>query len=166
MNAIRCALLFTATLASAADLAGTWKFEAASMSGPNVRRRMTIYVFKTDGAKFTGTFATLTERRDIINGTIDGNQIAFETHFEFDDPGRNTPFKGEINGDELKITPARPPTNGRSPQVTAVRKVSDETAFVPPPELVRIHKPFEPFKPDPRFASAFVEFGSWHVLAQ
>jgi alpha-galactosidase len=168
MKAIRC-LLLTAALAGAADLAGTWTFETVQQSGPNVHlRRMTMYVFKTDGNKFTGTYATLTDRREIINGTIDGNQVAFETHAEFDPPDRNTPFKGELAGDELKITPARPPTNGRPPQVTTARRVSNETTFVPPPELERIHKPFGPFKAIPPNGLALTPpmgWNSWNKFA-
>src|SRR5215813_8589898 len=87
-------------IAAAADLAGTWKFEQTAQNG---RRRMTMYVFKTDGNTFTGTYATLTEKRAIVNGKIDGSEITFDTHFEFDPPDRNTPFKGELAGDELKI---------------------------------------------------------------
>src|SRR5260370_39215138 len=99
-----CALL-SASLASAAELTGTWRFEQTS---PNGRKRVTTYVFKAEGNKFTGVVATLSDQRDIVNGVIDGNQIIFDTTFEFDDAGPTTPFKGEIDGDSLKLSPVRP----------------------------------------------------------
>jgi alpha-galactosidase len=166
-----------ATLAGGTDLAGTWRFEQTSNNG---RKRIITYVFRpaapanvaarTDpgGGKFTGDFATLTERREILNGVIDGNKITFETHFEFDDPGRVTPFTGEINGDELKITPARPPTSGRPPQVTTLRRVSNATTYTPPPEAMPLHKPLPPFQAIPPNGLALTPpmgWNSWNKFA-
>src|SRR5712671_3335254 len=131
MDTTRVCLFLVATLAGAADLAGTWRFEQTSNNG---RKRVITYVFRTDGNQFTGDFATLTERREILNGVIDSNKITFDTRFEFDEPGRLTPFTGEINGDELKITPARPPQNGRPPQVTTLKRISTAIKYTPPPE--------------------------------
>src|SRR5216683_2859352 len=140
-----CALVL-APVACAADLAGTWRFEQTS---PNGRKRVTSYVFKAEGNKFTGVVGTLSDQRDIVNGVIDGNRITFDTRFEFDDAGRVTPFKGEIDGDGLKISPVRPPQQGRPAQVVTLKKISNDTVYNPPPELARTHKPFPPFKPIP-----------------
>ncbi len=67
MDTTRVCLFLVATLAGAADLAGTWRFEQTSNNG---RKRVITYVFRTDGNQFTGDFATLTERREILNGGI------------------------------------------------------------------------------------------------
>jgi hypothetical protein len=49
-----------------------------------------------------------------------------------------------------------------------VEPEGDETGQRLEPETRRLdtrhQQPFEPFEPDTRFASALVEFGSWHVL--
>src|SRR2546421_10369982 len=81
--------------AAAVDLAGTWRFE---QTANNRRKRMTTYVFRKDGNKFTGDFDTLTERREILNGSIDGAKITVHTRVEFDEAGGPTPFDGDMNG--------------------------------------------------------------------
>jgi hypothetical protein len=73
-------LLLLAMVSRAADLAGTWKFE---QTGRNGQKRVATYVFKTSSGTFTGLVATATEQRDIVNGVVRGNQITFDTHFEF-----------------------------------------------------------------------------------
>ena len=67
-----CVLLLSA-LAPAADLAGTWQFEQAGRGGGPAR--VTTFVFKVDGAKFTGTYATPSQAYGIVNGVVAGNQI-------------------------------------------------------------------------------------------
>jgi len=143
-NFLLCTLLL-AGYAGAADLTGTWRFEQTS---PNGRKRVSTYVFKCEDNKFTGVVATLSDQRDIVNGVIDGNRITFDTKFEFDDAGRLTPFKGELDGNQLKITPVRQQP-GRPQQETLLKKISNDTIYNPPPELARIHKPFPPFKAIP-----------------
>ena len=138
-----CLVLATA-VSSAADLAGTWKLE---QTGRNGQRRVTTYVFKTGGETFTGLVATPTEQREILHGVIRGNQIAFDTHFEFYEANRIDSYKGEINGEQLSILPANPPPGGRAATPIVLRKTSNETVYTPPPELARTHKPFPPFQP-------------------
>ena len=147
MRNLSIAMFVLGSVAGAADLSGTWQFEMTARSG---QKRVTTYVFKTDGTKFTGTFATPSAMSEVLNGVIAGNNITFDVKNEFADPDRMlTPFKGEISGEELKITPARPPQNNRPVQTTTLKKVSTSTVFNPPPELTRTHKPFPPFKPLP-----------------
>src|ERR1700722_3338446 len=92
---------FAAPLAlGAAELAGTWKYTAPP--NPNAKGNRppaeTVYVIKVDGNHFTGTVLVNRGMADILNGAIEGSQITFE---RLDGNGRKTPFKGEINGDEL-----------------------------------------------------------------
>jgi len=49
-NLLLCAFLL-ASFAGAADLTGTWRFEQTS---PNGRKRVSTYIFKAEGNKFSG----------------------------------------------------------------------------------------------------------------
>ncbi len=162
-NILLCALLLT-SYAGAADLTGTWRFERTSQDG---RKRVSTYVFKSEGNKFTGLVANQSDQRDIVNGVIDGNHITFDTKYEFDDPGKLTPFKGELDGDQLKISPVRQ-QSGRPPQEMALKKISNETTYNPPPEFARIHKPFPPFKaisPNGLAKTPPMGWNSWNKFA-
>jgi alpha-galactosidase len=159
-----CILLLAMTC-SAADLAGTWKVE---QTGRNGQKRVTTYVFKTRGETFTGLVATATEQRDILNGVIRQNQITFDTHFEFYEPGRIESYKGELSGDQLTISPANPPQGARGATPFVLQKISGETVYTPPPELARIHKPFPPFRPIPTNGLAQTPpmgWNSWNKFA-
>ncbi len=134
--------MLAAAVSFAADLSGTWRFEQTARDGS---KRQTLYIFKADGSTFTGMVVNPGDRRDIVNGKIDGNQITFDTKFEFDDPPRLTPFRGEIDGDTLKVSPVRATKN--PPPVTTLTRISADTVYHMPPELE--HKPFPTFKPIP-----------------
>lgn len=159
-------LLLLAMVSRAADLAGTWKFE---QTGRNGQKRVTTYVFKTSSGTFTGLVATATEQRDIVNGVVHGNQITFDTHFEFYEPGRLDSYSGEMNGDQLTIAPMNPPQGGRGAVPLVLQKISNETVFTPPPELARIHKPFPPFRSIPPNGLAQTPpmgWNSWNKFAE
>src|SRR5271169_253806 len=102
-----------APLLSAADLAGTWHFEAPGQPGRNGqpgRPRQANYVFKVTGNTFTGTTFNLTSHQDVIEGAINGPQITFKVRNEWDFSGRGpAEFKGTLSGDELTIEPATAP---------------------------------------------------------
>src|SRR5215471_6074079 len=158
--------LLLATLSSAAELAGTWKSE---QTGRNGQKRVTTYVFKTSGEMFTGLVATETEQREILNGVVHGNQITFDTHFEYYAPGRIDSFRGEMNGDQLTLSPVNPPAGGRGSAPMVLQKVSNETAYTPPPELARIHEPFPTFRPIPPNGLAQTPpmgWNSWNKFAR
>jgi alpha-galactosidase len=144
-------LILIAPLLGAAELAGTWKFQPPPNPNapPNRQPGETIYCFKVEGSKFTGTSVVNRGMADIVDGAIDGAHITFD---RVDGSGRKTPYKGELNGDELTVqmaNPPNPPANGRGgrgPQGPAVlKKASNETEYKVAPELA--HKPFPPFKP-------------------
>jgi alpha-galactosidase len=150
--------MILASLASAVDLNGTWQFE---QTGRNGQKRVTTYIFKVQGNKFTGLVAA-NDRRDIVNGVIDGNNLTFDTHFEFDDAARMNPFKAEIVGEELKVTSARPPQNGRPAFTTTLKKISESTTFTPPPEWTPSHKPFPKFNAIPPNGLAMTPPMGWN----
>jgi alpha-galactosidase len=144
MRKIFLVFLAAAAALQTGGLAGTWHFEQTTQNG---RKREVNYVFKVEGNQFSGTTYTLTNRQEVVNGKIDGNKITFDVKFEYDDPPRLTPYKGEMNGDELKVTPATPPPAGRPLTEVILHRISDSTVFNPPPALMPTHKPFPPFQP-------------------
>ena len=158
MRKILSTLIVFIPLLGAAELSGTWKFTPPPnpQAPPNRQPRESIYVFKVDGTKFTGTAAT-PGIADILNGVIDGNHITFD---RMDGSGNKVPYKGEINGEELTVQmanpPAPPPTppagaagrgrGGRGPQGPLVlKKFSADTEYKLPAALA--HKPLGAFKP-------------------
>jgi alpha-galactosidase len=146
-----CGLTF-ALFASAADLAGTWQNETQGRGGqPNI----TTCVFKVEGAKITGTYATAQRAFAIEKGTIDGTQFSFQTSDAFQTPPRITEYKGSLVGDQFELTtvmPAGAPPGGRGfgrgPQgPRSFKKISADVVFHAPPELTPTHKPFPAFQP-------------------
>jgi alpha-galactosidase len=134
----------------AAELAGEWKYTAPPNANAKGNRppAETLYFIKVAGNRFTGTMLINRRISDILNGAIDGSQITFD---RLDGNGIKMPFKGEITGDELSVSPVNPPAaaqggGGRGPQgPTVLKKVSSETEYKLPPELA--HKPLPEFKP-------------------
>ena len=127
-----CVLLLSA-LAPAADLAGTWQFEQAGRGGGPAR--VTTFVFKVDGAKFTGTYATPSQAYSIVNGVVAGNQITFQTTDDYAIPPRITNYQGTLEGEQLTLAVVRPaqansPEAAPPPSMTAIamRSASPEQA--------------------------------------
>ncbi len=167
MRRLAVSFLFASALLGAADLAGTWQREEA---GDNGRKLVTTYVFKTDGNRFTGVIATETERRQILNGVIDGNKITFDNWFEFYERSTAAPYTGEISGEELTIVSARPAQGNRPPPPPVVlQRVSGATVYTPPPEWAVTHKPFRGFRPIPPNGLALTPpmgWNSWNKFAE
>ncbi len=141
-------------LLGAADLAGTWKFQPPPNPNAPANRqpRESIYVFKVEGGHFTGTAVRNGGIADIENGAVDSTHITFDV---VDGSGRKTPWKGEINGEELTVqlvNPPTPPPNGRGgrggfmgPMV--LKRASDATEYKLAPEMA--HQPLPALKPLP-----------------
>jgi len=94
-------LLLSALSASAADLAGTWK---GSMETPNGSIENT-FVFKTDGAKLTGT-VSLGQFGDseISEGKVDGADITFTVIRNFNGNDIKLVYKGKMKDDQVSLT--------------------------------------------------------------
>lgn len=166
MYKILIVLLALGPILSAADISGTWQGERTDQRG---RKTEYYCVLKADGDHFTGRLLTSTDRRDIINGAVSGNQVTFELKSWLPpsatqvSSGRQT-YKGELNGDELKITP----NQGRQPVTTTLRRTSSSTGYKPPAALAPAHKPFPPFKPIPPNGLAMTPpmgWNSWNKFA-
>jgi alpha-galactosidase len=130
-----CVLLLSA-LASAASLTGTWQFEQAGRGGRNGQPGPPIvntFVFKVDGARFTGSWITPQQVLDIVNGSINGGEITFQTS---DDHSTTAPrianYTGTLEGDQLTLTlvmgqqAAR--GGGRGPQTSSTAQATRVTS--------------------------------------
>src|ERR1035441_2173158 len=141
-----CVLLLSA-LAPAADLAGTWQFEQAGRGGGPAR--VTTFVFKVDGAKFTVTYATPSQAYSIVNGVVAGNQITFQTTDDYAIPPRITNYQGTLEGEQLSLAVVRPaqansPEAAPPPSMTAIAMRSastDQHAPAPRPPMRPIPSP-------------------------
>ena len=147
-----------APLSVAADLAGTWHFEAPPQQGPNGQTRpgrQVNYVFKVESNRFAGVSFNATSHQEIIDGMIEGDTITFKVKNEWGNAGKGTEteYKGTVKGDELTVELANPPQNagrgGRGGRggfgPTTLKRISNETTYIMPPELQ--HKPFGAFRP-------------------
>ncbi|MGA2260371.1 MAG: glycoside hydrolase family 27 protein [Acidobacteriota bacterium] len=129
----------------AADISGAWYFERTL---PNGRKTEAYYVFKADGKKFTGRSIGTSGRQEIANGLVDGDQVTFDLKSS-QPASKPAPYKGTLNGEELRFALAQAP-QGRPAPETILHRISTSTEFNPPPSLAALmaqHKPFPPFKP-------------------
>ena len=130
-----CVLLLSA-LAGGADLTGTWQFEQAGRGGRGGQPGPPIvntFIFKVDGARFTGSWITPQQVLDIVNGSINGGEITFQTS---DDHSTTAPrianYTGTLEGDQLTLTlvmgqqAAR--GGGRGPQTSSTAQATRVTS--------------------------------------
>ena len=140
--------IFFAMFAGAADLSGTWQNE---MQGRGGQTFVTTCVFKMEGNKITGTYATPQRAYDIENGAADSGGFTFQISDGFQTPPRITEFKGTLHGDQFELATVIPPgapARGRAPQgPREFKRISADVVFHAPPALTRTHQPFPPFQP-------------------
>jgi alpha-galactosidase len=156
MRILVASMLLWGSSLCAADLGGTWMQEQAGRGGGQPRR--TYYYFKVDGNTFTGKMVSSSDRREVMNGKIDGNAITFESKNSFQENAQQ--MRGELNGDDLTIMgmggrgrggpggPGGPPPAGRGNFTPPVfHKIAAEMKF--PADLQPTHKPLPPVTPLP-----------------
>jgi alpha-galactosidase len=105
---------FAVSVASAADISGTW---IAKTENPMMGEVEYVYELKVDaGGKITGTQRMPFGDSPIIDGKFNGNDFELTVQQEFFGNLSNVTAKGTIEGDTLKITPAMPgPRPGPGP---------------------------------------------------
>jgi len=97
---------FALSVASAADISGTW---VAKTENPMMGEVEYVYELKVDaGGKITGTQRMPFGDSPIIDGKFNGNDFELTVQREFFGNLSNVTVKGSIEGDTLKITPAMP----------------------------------------------------------
>ncbi len=96
-------LLLFASLAFAGNIDGKW---AGTFAGGQGGQEMQLdYELKTNGKKLTGTtVGGEGSRIEIMNGTIDGNKIAFDVPIDMNGMKMTIAYTGELSGDELKLS--------------------------------------------------------------
>ena len=134
---------------------------------------MVNYVFKVTGNTFTGTTFNVTSHQDVIDGTINGQQITFKVRNEWDFSGRGpAEYKGTLNGDDLTIEPAvqqpaaaRGGRGGGGGPVT-LKKVSNVAEYVVASEMRHTPFPgFKPIKPNGLALTPPMGWNSWNKFA-
>lgn len=95
------------SLAQGPDISGTW---VAKREGPGGGQEL-VWEFKVVNGKITGTQTLPMGEAPIVDGKIEGNQFEFTIENEFFGEISRQVVKGEIVGDELRIT--LPPGGGR-----------------------------------------------------
>lgn len=87
--------------AYAADISGTWKAAVDTPNGP----LETVFQFKVDGSKLTGTAANqFSGELPIQDGKLDGDSISFLVTANFNGNDFKLNYKGKVSGDEIKLT--------------------------------------------------------------
>ncbi len=96
-----CAAILIAmtTLLTAADVAGTWTASFDTQVG----QQMYTYTFKVAAGKLTGT-AKSNLGEGTVEGTVNGDDVAFVEHLNYQGMTLDIPYKGKISGDEIKFT--------------------------------------------------------------
>jgi len=90
-----------AVAAMAAEIAGKWKSELPARDGTP---QVTIYTFKVDGDKLTGTISGRQSDTAISEGKISGDEISFVVVRSMGGEERKIQYKGKVVGDELKLS--------------------------------------------------------------
>jgi hypothetical protein len=80
---------------------------SAVMNGPMGSMEIT-YNLKVTNGRISGTAVTRFGQAQIVDGTIDGDNLHFTVEFRFFGISQRSEAKGRIAGDTLIITPAMP----------------------------------------------------------
>jgi len=113
------ALLVLATASFAADVTGKW---TAEVPGRNGQTRTTTFNFKVEGEKLTGTTSGM-QGGDmaISDGTVKGDDIAFNVTVSFNGNDMKLMYKGKVAGDVIKMTRTREGAEGPGQEFEAKR---------------------------------------------
>jgi uncharacterized protein (DUF2147 family) len=95
-------MLFLALVAMmiAADPTGVWKAEYTT---PNGDQRTSTFHLKAEGDKLTGKVVTTRGETEIKNGTIKGDDVAFDVVRNFNGNEFTMKYAGKVEADEIKM---------------------------------------------------------------
>jgi hypothetical protein len=99
-----CSLGLLAALAMAADIAGKWM---GDMPGRGGETASTMFNFKVDGEKLSGTMTGPQGEIPLQEGKVAGNQVSFSTTLDFGGNSVKILYKGALSGDQMKMTRER-----------------------------------------------------------
>jgi len=89
-----------AVVAVAADVTGKWKSEFTT---PDGQTRSSVFTFKVEGDKLTGTVGGPRGDTEIQEGKVSGDDISFVVVRKFQDREFKMSYKGKVSGDEIKF---------------------------------------------------------------
>ena len=94
-------LLFAVPVSAAHHVEGTW---SGSLDTPQGAVEV-AFTFAEDGEVLTGsTTGPDGTASEILNGTIDGNNIAFDVNLDFGGQAVTLAYSGEVTGDQIALT--------------------------------------------------------------
>ncbi len=114
------ALVFAtlATASFAADITGKW---TAEVPGRNGQTRTSTFDFKVDGEKLTGTTSGMQGDVPLVDGSVKGDDIAFNVEMNFNGNTMKMMYKGKVTGDVIKMTRTREGAEGPAQEFEAKR---------------------------------------------
>ena len=83
-----------------ADITGTWTASFDTQIGV----QNYTYTFKVEGAKLTGTAKSDNGTSQIMDGTVNGDDISFVENLDFQGMPLRIVYKGKVSGDDIKFT--------------------------------------------------------------
>jgi hypothetical protein len=107
----------------AADVTGKW---TAQVPGRGGQTRETNFNFKQDGEKLTGTMSGMQGDVEIKDGTVKGDDVAFNVMMSFQGNEVKLVFKGKVAGEEIKFTRQREGGDQPPQEFTAKRAAKTE----------------------------------------
>lgn len=90
--------------AQAADVSGTW---LAQIPGRDGNTMETTFNFKVSGEKLTGNMENQFGEREISDGKVSGDDIAFTVRIDFGGNEMIFLYKGKVSGNEIKFNRER-----------------------------------------------------------
>jgi len=105
--------------ALAADITGQW---VAQVPGREGQMQAYTFTFRVDGEKLTGTIATPRGESPISDGKIQGDQLSFTQTLEFGGNQMKFLYKGQVSGNEIKMTRQREGGEGQAREFVAKKK--------------------------------------------
>ena len=93
-----------ATALFAADISGKW---TAEVPGRNGQTQVTSFDFKVEGEKLTGFMSGRQGETPISDGTVKGDDLAFNVVVNFNGNEMKLVYKGKVTGEVIKMTRTR-----------------------------------------------------------
>jgi hypothetical protein len=91
--------LVPATLLRADDISGKWEGKVQGRGG---QLRETIFNFKVDGEKLTGTVSGGQRDLTILEGKMKGDEISFAVMMNLEGKETKVYYTAKVSGDEIK----------------------------------------------------------------
>jgi hypothetical protein len=115
------AVIVTTMAAFASDVSGKW---TAQVPGRDGQTREQTFTFKVEGEKLTGTVSGMQGDIEIKDGTVKGDDIAFNVVRSTPNGEFKMTYTGKVAGNEIKFTAKREGGDRPPQEFTAKRATS------------------------------------------